>query len=338
MRSVASLVIALSAAAPCAAAAGRYSVARTLKAGGPGGWDYVTVDPVHGLLFLPRTTHTLVLDEKTGKTVADIPGQKRNHGVALVPSAGRGFITDGEEGSVTVFSLADYKVLGKLAAADDADGIVYDPASGKVLVACGDAGKLVPISVDVDPKSGKADPGVELGGKPEFLAVDGKGRAFVALTDKDEIAVVDTKAMKLVARWPTAPGGRPVGLGIDAQGKNLVVGCRGPQKLLIMSAVDGGIVADLPLGAGNDAAAFDGADALASCWDGTLTVARAGPDGKWSVAQTLETRKGSRTMGVDEKTGSVYLPAADFEPRKGEGRPKLLPGTFRVLVVRRKGE
>ena len=339
MRSIALGLFALALTAPrISAAADDYSVSRALKVGQEGGWDYVTVDAERGFVYLPRTTHTIAVDEKTGKTVADIPGQKHNHGVALAPSTGRGFITDGEDGSVTVFSLADHKVLGKIAAADDADGAVFDPASNKVLVACGDAGKLVPIAADVDPKAGAADAAVELGGKPEFMAVDGKGRAFVALTDKDEIVVVDTKAMKVVARWPTAPGGRPVGLGIDADGKRLVVGCRKPQKLLVMSADDGRILADLPLGAGVDAAAFDGGDALASCSDGTLAVARANEKGEWTVAQTVRTQKGSRTMGVDAKTGTVYLPAADFESPKGKGRPKIKAGTFRLLVVERKAE
>jgi hypothetical protein len=84
---------------------GPYRVSQTFHVGGDGGWDYLTVDPEHKLLYVPRSTHTMVLDANTGKTVADIPGQKRNHGVALVPSAGRGFITDGTDASVTVFDL-----------------------------------------------------------------------------------------------------------------------------------------------------------------------------------------------------------------------------------------
>jgi hypothetical protein len=108
------------------------------------------VDPEHKLLFVPRTTHTMVLDARTGKTVADIPGQKRNHGVALALSAARGFITDGADASVTVFDLKTYAALGKVKVADDADGVIYDPGSGKVLVVCGDAGVMIPISPDVD--------------------------------------------------------------------------------------------------------------------------------------------------------------------------------------------
>ena len=99
--------------------------------GGQGGWDYLTVDPDGRLLYVPRTTHTMVLDAATGATVADIPGQRRNHGVALVPSAGRGFISDGQDGSVTIFDLKTYRVLGKVEADADADGIIYDPSAAR---------------------------------------------------------------------------------------------------------------------------------------------------------------------------------------------------------------
>src|SRR6185369_2654454 len=103
-----------------------YHVSQTFHVGGEGGWDYLTVDPAHKLLYVPRSTHTMVLDARTGKTVADIPGQKRNHGAAIVPDANRGFITDGEDGSVTVFDLKTYATLGKVKAAEDADGVIYD--------------------------------------------------------------------------------------------------------------------------------------------------------------------------------------------------------------------
>lgn len=314
--------------------AAKYSLSRPLDVGAEGGWDYVTVDSEHGLLFLPRTTHTMVLEAATGKVLADIPGQTRDHGVALAPPLGRGFITDGKDASVTIFDLKDYRVLGKIHAADDADGIVYDPASKKLLVACGDAGELVPIAADVDPASGKADPPVELGGKPEFLAVDGKGRAFVNLVDKSEVAVIDTRAMKVVARWSTAPGGAPAGMAIDPERGRLFVGCRKPQKLIVMDTSNGKVLASLPIGAGVDADGFDAGYAFASCRDGSLTVAREAKPGDFKIVQTLKTQVGSRTMGVDTRTHAVYLPAADFEPKKpGQRWPVMKPGTFKVLVA-----
>jgi len=315
-----------------------YRVAQTFHVGGDGRWDYLTVDPEHKLLFVPRTSHTMVLDARTGKTVADIPGQKRNHGVAIAPSAGRGFITDGEDGSVTVFDLKTYAALGKVKAADDADGVIYDPGSGKVLVVCGDAGVMIPISPDVDVSTGKADAAVELGGKPEFLAADGRGRAYINLVDKDQVAVVDTKAMKVLNKWPTAPGGSPVGMAMDQVRHRLFIGCRKPQKLVVMDANDGKVIAALPIGAGVDATKFDG-DAFASCGDGTLTVARETAPGTFEVVQTVQTPRGARTMGIDPTTHTLYLPTAEFEPASADQRrPTPKPGSFMIVVVAPSGQ
>ena len=313
--------------------AGPYHVSQTFHIGGDGGWDYLTVDPEHKLLFVPRSTHTMVLEADTGKTVADIPGQKRNHGVAIVPSAGRGFITDGSDGSVTVFDLKTYAVLGKVKTAEDADGVIYDPASDKVLVVCGDAGVLIPIAPNLDVATGKADAPVDLGGKPEFLAADGQGKAYINLVDKDQVAVVDTKTMKVIDKWPTAPGGSPVGMSMDTAKRRLFIGCRKPQKLIVMSADDGKILADLPIGAGVDATKFAGDD-FASCGDGTLTVARETSPGKFEVVQTVATPRGARTMGVDPTTHTLYLPTAELNPpAAGQTRPRPKPGTFMIVVV-----
>jgi outer membrane protein assembly factor BamB len=314
---------------------GPYRIAEIFQIGGPGGWDYVTVDPDNKHLYLPRTTHTMVLDSATGKKVADIPGQLGNHGVALVPSAGRGFITDGKDGSVIIFDLKTNEVLGKVKAADDADGVIYDPGSGKVLVSCGDAGVMIPIAPDVDPKAGQADSAVQLGGKPEFLAADGHGKVFINLVDKNQVAVVDTKAMKILNKWPTAPGGAPVGMSMDTEHGRLFVGCRNPQKLIVMSAEDGKVLADLPIGAGVDATQFDNGYVFASCRDGSLTVAKETSAGRFEVVQNLKTRPGAKTMAVDPRTHTIFLPTAEFGQQKdARSRPIAKPETFMVVVVR----
>jgi DNA-binding beta-propeller fold protein YncE len=280
----------------------------------------------------------MVIDARTGKTVADIPGQKRNHGVAIVPGAGRGFITDGNDASVTVFDLKTYAVLGKVKTDEDSDGVIYDPASGKVLVVCGDPGLLIPTTPDLDLATGGADAKVELGGKPEFLAADGQGKAYINLVDKDQVAVVDTKTMKVVNKWPTTPGGSPVGMSMDLARRRLFIGCRKPQKLVVMGADDGKVLADLAIGAGVDATKFDG-DAFASCGDGTLTVARETAPGKFQVVQTVQTPRGARTMGIDPTTHTVYLPTAEFgPPSEGQSRPRPKPGSFMIVVVSPSGK
>jgi DNA-binding beta-propeller fold protein YncE len=323
--------------ASASAGAGPYRVAQIFRIGGTSGWDYLTVDPEGKLLYVPRSTHTMVVDAVSGRTVADIPGQRRNHGVAIVPSAGRGFISDGQDGSVTIFDLKTNKVLGKVKAGDDADGIIYDPNCGKVLVSCGDAHVMVVISPDVDPQTGKADASVALGGKPEFLVAD-QDQIYVNLVDKDQVAVIDSKTMKVIHKWPTAPGGSPVGMSMDPVKHRLFVGCRKPQKLIVMSAEDGTVLADLPIGAGVDATQFDG-DIFASCRDGTLAVVRETSPGKFAIVQTVATKQGAKTMGLDPTTHTLYLPTAVLVGgSSGKSRPATQPGSFMILVVQAAGK
>jgi len=317
-------------------AQGTWAVEKTFHIGGDGGWDYLTLDAPNHRLYIPRSTHTMVVDADSGKTIADIPGQKHNHGVALVPEAGRGFISDGS-GAVVIFDLKTNAVLGTLTARPDADGIIYDKASGLVLVVSGDDGVLMTLKPDVDPKTGSIDAPIDLGGKPEFLASDGAGKVYINLEDKNQIAVVDIKARKVLAHWPVAPGGSPVGLSIDTTKRRLFIGCRNPQKLIVMSTDDGKVIADLPIGAGVDATKFDGHQAFASCRDGKLEVAGEGASGKFEIVQTVATPVGARTMDVDSGAHKVYLATAEFEePKPGAtGRPVAKPGSFMIVVVAR---
>ena len=318
------------------AAQGTWAVEKTFHIGGEGGWDYVTVDAKSHRLYVPRSTHTMVIDADSGKTMADIPGQKHNHGVALVPEAGRGFISVGS-GAIVIFDLKTNAVLGTLTAQPDADGIIFDKASGLVLVVSGDNGVLMTLKPDVDPKTGSIDAPIELGGKPEFLASDGAGKVYINLEDKNQVAVVDLKARKVLAHWPVAPGGSPVGLSIDTEKRRLFIGCRSPQKLIVMSTHDGKVIADLPIGAGVDATRFDGQQAYASCRDGKLVVAGESASGKFEVQQTVTTPVGARTMDIDPEAHKVYLATAEFEePKPGAtGRPVAKPGTFMIVVVAR---
>jgi DNA-binding beta-propeller fold protein YncE len=319
-----------------AAAQGTWAVENTFHIGGDGGMDYITLDAQSHRLYVPRSTHTMVIDADSGKTIADIPGQKHNHGVAIAPEAGRGFITDGE-GSVVIFDLKTNAVLGTLKARPDADGIIYDKSTGLVLVSCGDDGTLVTIKADVDPKNGSIDAPIDLGGKPEFLAADGAGKVYVNLEDKDQIAVVDLKARKVLAHWPVAPGGSPVGLSIDSAKHRLFVGCRKPQKMIVMNTNDGKVIGDLPIGAGVDATKFDGQQAFASCREGKMSVVGETSSGKFEVVQTVTTAVGAKTMDVDPATHKAYLPTFEFEAQQpgATGRPTAKPGSFMIVVVGR---
>lgn len=310
-----------------------WGVKSTFHIGGEGGWDYVTVDAATHRLFVTRTTHTQVIDGESGKVLGDVPGQKIAHGVAIVPRLNRGFITDGGgTGAITVFDLTTYAVLGRIPTVPDSDGIIYDAKMDLVLAVSGDGAVLMTFKPDIDPVNGKIDPPIALGGAPEFLASDGTGKVFVNLEDKDMVAVVDLNSRSVLARWPVAPGGKPVGMAIDTASHRLFIGCRNPQKMIVMSSETGKVQAALPIGAGVDAAVFHDGEAFASCRDGSLIALRQN-SGEFAIEQTIKTPDGARTMGIDTASHRIYLPTAEFEPAPAGTRPKAKPGTFIIAVV-----
>src|SRR5665213_435195 len=89
-----------------------YHVSGTYQIGGEGRWDYVTVDPAAGLLYVTRQTHVQILKENGGGLVADLPDTPGAHGVALATDVARGFVSSGQGNSVTIFDLTTNKALG----------------------------------------------------------------------------------------------------------------------------------------------------------------------------------------------------------------------------------
>lgn len=317
-----------------AAAQTRWHVQGTFHPGREGGWDYVTVDAPRHRLFVTRSTHTLAIDTRTDAILADIPGQIRSHGVALVPKLNRGFITDGGgKGAIVVFDMKTYRVLGSIRTMPDSDGVIYDAAMDRIVAVSGDGGVLMTLNPGVNPMNGRIDPPIDLGGKPEFLASDARGTVYVNLTNKNLVAVVDLKTRRVVARWPVAPGGVPVGMAIDRAHHLLFIGCRDPQKLIVMSTKNGKVVAALPIGSGNDAVRYFDGQAFASCRDGSLTIAGR-REGHFYIEQTVRTAEGARTMGLDRITRQIFLPTAQFEPTTKGSRPRMKPNSFEIVVVK----
>jgi DNA-binding beta-propeller fold protein YncE len=314
-----------------------YHLKAKYKLGGEGGWDYLAFDPGMNRLFISRGTHVLAVNPKNGKVIGDIPGFTRSHGIALAPQFNKGYASDGDPGSVTVFDYKTLKVLEHLKTAPDCDGIIYDPATKRVFTMNGDSGS----STAIDAATGTVIGTFQLGGKPEFAAADGKGHVFANLEDKSEMVKVDAKALKVDETWSLAPCKSPSGLAIDAKNERLFAGCHNG----LMAFVDGDsgkVLGTVPIGPGVDANRFDpGTDyAFASCGDGTITVAHEDSPATLTKIATIATQRGARTMGIDLKNHTIYTVTAEFGPMPPETpgrrrRPPILPDTFTLLVFTR---
>lgn len=306
-------------------------VVNTFHVASPGGWDYPALGPVHNWLYLSHGTQVNVLDRGTGDSVGVIENTTGVHGIAFDTKDKKGFISNGRLNTVTVFDINNNTVLAQVPTGQNPDAIFYDAWLNRIITCNGRSKNLSFI----DPVANRVTDSVDIGGRPETGLSDGKGKIFVNIEDKNEVVELDAKTLKIEARWSLAPAEGPTGLAMDTKTKRLFVGC--DKLLVVLDAVSGKIVDTLTIGDGCDGVAFDEdrKNIYTSNGEGTITVIHEDNANKYTVLQNVVTKRGARTIALDQKTHLLYLPTAEFEPlgTGQKGRPKMIPGSFQVLVV-----
>ena len=332
----AALVLAL--AVPCSAAAaagtsGNYRVLSQMKLGGDGGWDYLSFDAQRQHLFVSRGDRVLVIDVAHAKQVGTIADTQGVHGIAIAPDLKRGFTSDGKTATVTVFDLDTLKTVAVVkGTGEKPDAIVYDPASQHVFTL---NGKSNSASV-IDPKKNAVIATIALPGKPEFAVSDGVGHVYANIEDKSELVQIDVNKNTVLNTWPLAPCESPSGLAIDRKQHRLFSVCDN-QKMTVLDAASGHLVATLPIGDGPDAVVFDDAASMiysSNGESGTITAVHEDDANHYTVKETIATQVSARTLALDPSSHRLYLSAAKFgDAKQANGRPSVVPGSFAVLVV-----
>ena len=299
-----------------------------IKSGG--GWDYITVDSTSNKLYVSHGMQVNILDKTTGDSLGVISTTKDVHGIALVHALGKGYISNGSANSVLVFDLKTNAILAQVPTGKFADGIFYDDFSKKV-ISCNGMSKNMTV---IDPATDKVVATIQLSGWPETATSDGAGKIYVNNAEKSEIDVIDAKTFKIIHKWPIAPAKGPSGLTIDRSTMRLFTGCEN-KLLAVINARTGKVISTLPIGEGCDAVGFDNKLKMvfSSNGEGTLTVIKELSANKFVVSENVVTKKGARTISVDQVTHKLYLPTGDFKPGDKSERPKPIPGTFNVLVI-----
>ncbi len=314
-----------------------YQITHTYNLGGEGGWDYMIPDAPNHRLFIARRDRVMVVDMNSGRLITEIKGINGAHGVALVPAAGRGFATSGNDSSVVMFDLRTYKILGKIPAGEDADAIIYDQSSGKVFSFNGDANTATVI----DPKKGALVTNIALGGKPEYGQSARNGKVYVNLEDSSQIVEIDTRKLAVTKRWSTEPCKDPVSMAIDARRQRLFTGCRSG-VMAVSDYKNGKVITTVPIGRGVDGAGYDPVkrDVYTSNLDGTLTVIHQDSPDAYHVVENVSTGQNARNMGLDPASHRIYLSSAKFGPVPAEStatnprrRPPMIPGSYYLIVV-----
>jgi DNA-binding beta-propeller fold protein YncE len=340
--------------------AGPYQVQKIQLVGDDGGFDYVTADPDGRNLFVARSGssgHIGVFNLDTLAQVGDIPSTSA-HGAAVDTATGHGFATSKP---VTMFDAKTFAVIKKIDVEGNPDGYLNDPQNHRFYVLSHSAPNITVL----DDKDGSILGTIDIGGAPEQAATDGQGRIYVDIEDKAAIAVIDADAMKMVGKYDVSShGGGCAGLALDAKNGILFAACRDKSNMVILSAADGHIIADLPIGVGCDGVTFnpDTMEAFSSQGDGTLTVIKENSPIDFTVEQTVFTPARAKTITLDTKTGNLYLITAEYGPAPAQTsapapptgltasasgtappagapafmrgpRAPMIPGSFQILVV-----
>ncbi|MBA2249327.1 MAG: YncE family protein [Chitinophagaceae bacterium] len=306
-------------------------VVKTFHIASPGGWDYIADN--NGKLYVSHGTQVNILNDKTGDSIGVIPNTTGVHGIAFDNEVNKGFTSNGRLANVTVFDLGTNQIITQVVTGEGPDAIFFDSWSKKIITCNGRAKNLTVI----DPVSYKVVATIELPGRPEEPNSDGEGKLYVNLEDKSEIAEIDMKTFTVLNHWSIAPGEGPTGLAMDRKTKRLFAGC--DKLLMVIDATNGKIIDKLPIGDGCDGVAFDNENKMiyASCGEGVVTAIKEKSANEFKVKGNIITKRGARTITINEHTHTLYLPTADFEqpdPNAPKNtRPKMVAGSFQILVV-----
>jgi len=286
---------------------------------------------VHRRFYLGRSGGVTALDVDA-KTLAMLdPQAHRTHEPLVLNHGANLLVTDSGTNSAHILDALTGAVVAEIPTDQGPDAAIFDPASGLALVMNGHAGDITLV----DPKTWKAVGSIAIGGALEFGAADGAGKAFVNVEDQNLIAVIDTRARTVVARYPLKGCEHPGGLAYAANAGVLIAAC-GNNVAKVINAATGEDVATLAIGKFPDAVIYDPVRKLAfipCALEGVLEVIAVRGPSDVAIIQTVKTQQGARSGAVDPKTGILYLPTAHYALSPTGGRPTPVPGTFEILVV-----
>ena len=304
-----------------------YHLAARVPLGNAEGWDYLAFEPAARLVYISHESDVLVVDPVSGRVVDRIPRTPGVHGIAFAPVARRGFISNGDDSSVTIFDLATRHVIGHVRTGGDPDAIAFDSVSGRIFTMNAE-GKS---STAIDAATGSVAGTIPLGGAPEFAVADGHGHLFANIESTSELVEIDTHALIVEHCWPLSPCAMPSALSMDRARRRLFVGCRN-HVLAVVDADAGRVLQSLPIGDHVDASVFDAERGLvfASNGDGTMNVFGERGSDSLVLLETVKTQAGAKTMAFDPATHDVFLVTA-ARAKRATGKGEIVPGTFTMM-------
>ena len=282
--------------------------------------DHLAFDAANQRLFVAALGNNTVevLDLKSGTHLKSLPGFREPQGIAVVPDARLVAVANGQGDGVQLLNADDYRPAQMLKLGDDSDNVRYDASAKRLYVGFG-SGALAAIN----PADARVLGQAKLAGHPESFQLERSGsRAFVNVPDAGHIAVIDRRAMKVVATWPVVGAKANFPMALDEANHRLFVGCRRPAKVLVYDTASGKEVGSFDIVGDTDDLFYDASRRrlYVSGGEGFIDVFQSQDGNRFTRLAHVATAAGARTSFFVADLNRLYLAVPHRGSQKAEVR------------------
>src|SRR5258707_4460284 len=286
--------------------------------GGASRFDYQSLDPRRGLLFISHlgASTVTVFDLASRSIRANIVNIADVHGVLAIPELGRVYASATGENQVKVIDEQSLRVVATIPAGVYPDGMAYDPFTQHLFVSDETGGTETVIDV----RSERQIATIPLGGETGNTQYDPVShRIFVDVQTRNQLVAIDPTTDRVIARYALPNCDHDHSLLIDAASRLAFVACDGNSVLLTVDLRSLTVTAVQTVGTTPDVLALD------SHWHMLYVASQTG------VLSVFEERGQSlrkmyegfvaaeaHTVAVDEHTHQIFLPLQEVH-----GKPLL---------------
>jgi YVTN family beta-propeller protein len=284
------------------------TVADIPLSGGASRFDYQSVDPHRGLLFISHlgASTVTVFDLASRSIRANIANISDVHGVLAIPELGRVYASATGENQVEVIDEQSLRVVATMPAGVYPDGMAYDPFTQHLFVS-DETGNTETV---IDVQSEQQIATIPLGGEAGNTQYDPiSHRILVDVQTLNQLVTIDPATYRVIARYALPNCDHDHSLLIDVPSRLAFVACDGNNVLLAVDLRSMTVTAVQTVGTAPDVLALDSGWHLlyVASETGVLSVFEESGLALRKLYEGFVATE-AHTVAVDEQTHRISLP------------------------------
>jgi DNA-binding beta-propeller fold protein YncE len=278
-------------------------------------FDYASVDPKRGLLFVADLAGSRVLAFDVGqqRLVGTVDGVQSVHGVLAVPELGRVYASATGVDQLVAIDETSLKIVSRMPAGHYPDGIAWEPRLKKLYVS-DETGRTVAV---VDATSGRLMQTIAAGGEVGNTQYDaGSGLIYSNEQTHNLLNGIDPRTDRIVSRDSLLGCEGAHGLLIEATRRLAFIACEDNAKLLAFSLARHANIGEASIGRGPDVLAYDPSKGwlYVSSESGVVSIFQVGDAGARKIGEGF-LADNAHVVAVDPASHRVFFPLRNIGGR-----------------------